>query len=191
MNTPKLISSTWLIAGEIVTSFADGSMPPMPIDETLYTEDGWTIEMIQGCVGNKAVDEHLATMLVGDKYQKSVAEDAATRFAVILPDRDYDRATKVNLHRNYQQDNDSFVSGWGGKWMFEPFHAEMERLSSGQVKGVGDPLVAFATPIYGFNPNITYKNTAVEYIKYLNHAVAARRFAAENPNTPKPSPAGR
>lgn len=185
----RLISAVFEVNGEMVILGEGGiQVTPQPIDPGNYPEDGWTLPGANGCVGNLQVDEHLALMAVGDEYQREVAEKAANLFAVILPDCDYVPDVKTNLVRNYQQDGDSFTSGYLGLWMFEPFHAAMKRTRGGQVEGIGDPLPGYVVPIHGFNPYVIHKNTAVEYIKHLNRQAGIARNKAEHPNAPKASP---
>ena len=188
----KLISAVFEVNGEIVTIGESQGAPAVyqPVNDDDYAEDGFTKDMTLGCVGSKVVDAHLALMAIGNEYEQAVAEKAARMFAVIVPGRAYDEATKVDLHRNYQQDNDSFTSGWLGGWMFEPFYPGIERQPDGQVKGVGEGMEGFRVPIFGFNPNVVHKKFEAAYIADLNRGAAAMQTAAENPNAPKVSPRG-
>lgn len=180
--------------GEIITMTPEGSQVQPGIDIE-YADDGWSVEMRHGClVRNQLVDQHLAAMRQGDKYQAEVAENAQPWFGNFIDGREYDDETRQLLIRNYQQDNASptFTSGWLGMTMFEQFYLTIRKDESDKKSPFTyfyeDEIEDAVTAIRGFSPFAAHKKIAAEYINILNRRAKSLKFHAENPNTPQPSP---
>jgi len=70
--------------GEIIEVSSESE----PTEIIEYDELGYSVEVRNGCVRNREIDEWLDLQAKGDKFQQGKAEELPRWFAVFLPYRD-------------------------------------------------------------------------------------------------------
>jgi len=153
----------------------EDSLPKL--DESLYFEGGWTAPDEHGCVGHRTIDLFVANLAQGDSYSARAAAEAATHFAIFVPDFEYTEDQRRILTMNYNQDGFHFAYATSilRGMRFRPFYPDIGEWGNPQEV---NPLEGHATPIMGVNPKNNSEALVGMYVDYLINLAHTYRYAA-------------